>query len=243
MTLEDAGYSGKPRAGEAVSGVEGGHQQGVRTNKIDAILPPHLFLSLMSHLYSNVSFQIGRNNRSVWGLGIPSDLQIHNQYIPPENLQSQDWLNKIDEWTMKKKMLINEKKTKNMIFNFSSNYQFNTRMQLKGENIETIKNTKLLGTIISDDLKWDLNTANIVKKANARLELLRRVASFNPPLEDLKTIYILFIRSLLEQSATVWHSSLTEENISDIERVQKSAVRIMLGSEYKGYKNHLISFK
>ena len=204
---------------------------------------PHLFLSLMSHLYSNVSFQIGRNNRSVWGLGIPSDLQIHNQYIPPENLQSQDWLNKIDEWTMKKKMLINEKKTKNMIFNFSSNYQFNTRMQLKGENIETIKNTKLLGTIISDDLKWDLNTANIVKKANARLELLRRVASFNPPLEDLKTIYILFIRSLLEQSATVWHSSLTEENISDIERVQKSAVRIMLGSEYKGYKNHLISFK
>ena len=41
------------------------------------------------------------------------------------------------------------------------------------------------------------------------------------------------------QSATVWHSSLTEENISDIERVQKSAVRIMLGSEYKGYKKSL----
>ena len=170
---------------------------------------------------------------------IPSDIQIHNQYIPPENLQSQDWLNRIDEWTMKKKMLINEKKTKNMIFNFSSNYQFNTRLQLKGENIETIKTTKLLGTIISDDLKWDLNTANIVKKANARLELLRRVASFNPPLEDLKTIYFLFIRSLLEQSATVWHSSLTEENISDIERIQKSAVRIMLGNEYKGYRQSL----
>ena len=170
---------------------------------------------------------------------IPSDLHIHNQYIPPENLQSQEWLNKIDDWTMKKKMLINEKKTKNMIFNFSSNYQFNTRMQLKGENIETIKSTKLLGTIVSDDLKWDLNTANIVKKANARLELLRRIATFKPPLEDLKTIYFLFIRSLLEQSATVWHSSLTEENSNDLERVQKSAVRIMLGSNYRGYKKSL----
>ena len=137
-------------------------------------------------------------------------------------------------------MLINEKKTKNMTFHdFSSNYQFNTRMQLKGENIETIKSTKLLGTIVSDDLKWDLNTANIVKKANARLELLRRVATFNPPLEDLKTIYFLFIRSLLEQSATVWHSSLTEENSNDLERVQKSAVRIMLGSNYRGYKKSL----
>ena len=28
---------------------------------------------------------------------IPSDLNTHNQYIPPENLKSQNWLNKIDE--------------------------------------------------------------------------------------------------------------------------------------------------
>ena len=43
------------------------------------------------------------------------------------------------------------------------------------------------------DLKWDLNTANIVKKANARMELLRKVASFGTNPEDLKTIYIVFI--------------------------------------------------
>ena len=52
----------------------------------------------------------------------------------------------------------------------------------------------------------------VVKKANARMELLRKVASFGTPQDDLKTIYILFIRSILEQSATVWHSSLTEDN-------------------------------
>ena len=52
-------------------------------------------------------------------------------------------------------------------------------------------------------------------------------------------VYFLFIRSLLEQSATVWHSSLTEENSNDLERVQKSAVRIMLGDSYKGYKKSL----
>ena len=56
-------------------------------------------------------------------------------------------------------------------------------MELKGEKIDTIQNTKLLGTIISDDLRWDLNTANIVRKSNDRLELLRRVASFSPTLE------------------------------------------------------------
>ena len=59
---------------------------------------------------------------------------------------------------------------------------------MKGEKIVNIQNTKLLGKIISDDLRWDRNTANIVRKSNARLELLRRVASFSPSLQDLKRI-------------------------------------------------------
>ena len=61
------------------------------------------------------------------------------------------------------------------------------------------------------------------------MELLRRVSCFSPPLEDLKVIYFLFVRSVLEKSATVWHSNLTQKNCEDIKRVQKSAVKIMLG--------------
>jgi hypothetical protein len=137
-------------------------------------------------------------------------------------------------------MVINEKKTKSLIFNFTEKYQFTTRLQLNDENVEVINSTKLLGTIVQDDLKWDLNTANIVKKANARMELLRKVASFGTSIEELKDVYILFIRSLLEQSATVWHSSLTEENSNDLERVQKSALKIILQEQYTGYKNALL---
>ena len=137
-------------------------------------------------------------------------------------------------------MLINEKKTKNLVFNITDKYQFATRLRLNDEMVENLESTKLLGTILSDDLRWDLNTKNIVKKANACMELLRRVASFGVSVEDRKTIYFLFIRSLLEQSATVWHSSLTEENSADLERVQKSAVKIILGEKYVGYKKSLL---
>ena len=49
----------------------------------------------------------------------------------------------------------------------------------------------------------------------------------------------MFIRSLLEQSAEVWHSSLTAEDSSDLERVQKSALRVILGDKYSGYRNAL----
>ena len=66
-----------------------------------------------------------------------------------------------------------------------------------------------------------------------------RVASFGTPVDDLKIIYILFIRSILENSATVWHSNLSEENKSDLERVQKSAVKVILQENYSGYQNGL----
>ena len=170
---------------------------------------------------------------------VPSDIPTHNQFIPAEHLASQDWLDDIDQWTENQKMIINEKKTKTMIINFTENFKFTTRLKLKDENVEVVTSTKLLGTMVQDDLKWDLNTSTIVKKANARMELLRRVASFGTPAEDLKTVYILFVRSLLEQSATVWHSGLSQENIQDLERVQKTAIKIILQEQYHGYKQGL----
>ena len=133
---------------------------------------------------------------------VPSDVPMNNQIIPAENLQTQDWLNSIQKWTKDQKMVINSKKTKAMIFNFSTD-QFSTRLKLNDENIEIIENTKLLGTLIENDLKWDLNTKSLVKKANMRMQLLRKVASFGASKEDLKDIYVLFIRSILEQSAVV----------------------------------------
>ena len=170
---------------------------------------------------------------------IPSDIPNHNQYIPPENLQTQEWLNAINDWTMKHKMMINEKKTKTMIFNYTENYQCMTRLKFNNVPIHVINSTRLLGTILSNDLSWDLNTSALVKKANARMELLRKVASFGTGVEDLRTVYIVYIRSLLEQSATVWHSSLAEENRSDLERVQKSAVKVILGNDYTDYQKAL----
>jgi hypothetical protein len=38
---------------------------------------------------------------------IPSDIPTQNQFIPAEQLQSQGWLDTIDEWTENQKMMIN----------------------------------------------------------------------------------------------------------------------------------------
>ena len=54
--------------------------------------------------------------------------------------------------------------------------------------------------------------------------LLQNAAKFTKESSDLKSIYLTFIRPVLEQLAPVWHSSLSQENISDLEIIQKSAV-------------------
>ena len=170
---------------------------------------------------------------------VPSDIPDHNQFIPPQSLKSQEWLDQINLWTVNQKMQINEKKTKTMIFNYTNNYKFTTRLTINNKNVEVIDSTRLLGTIITSDLTWDANVAEIVKKSNSRMELLRKLGGFGVPDEDMKTIYLLFVRSLLEQSATVWHSSLTQENEEDLERVQKSALKIILQERYQNYPHAL----
>ena len=70
------------------------------------------------------------------------------------------------------------KKTKNIIFNFSKQSQFTTDIVLEGEKLETVKETMLLGTYITDDLKWDKNTEYLVKKANQRMKMLQIASKF-----------------------------------------------------------------
>ena len=60
-----------------------------------------------------------------------------------------------------------------------------------------VHQAKLLGVIISDDLKWDENTEYLVKKVYSRMELLRKVAEFTKSIDDKREIYILLLEVFL----------------------------------------------
>ena len=59
------------------------------------------------------------------------------------------------------------------------------------------------------------------------------------PMEDMIKIYIIYIHSVVEQSAVVWHISLTGGEQLDLERVQKVALCIILKDDYTGYSDAL----
>ena len=170
---------------------------------------------------------------------VPNDILENNGFISNENLQTQTNINKISQWTEERKMKLNHKKSSLMCFNFTNKYQFTTRINMEGQTLPILDKTRLLGVVITNDLKWSENTRDLVKRGNCRMEIMRKLVPFHPPTEDMKTIYILYIRSILEQSCTIWHSSLTQEDRVALERVQKNAFRNILQERYESYENAL----
>jgi hypothetical protein len=93
-----------------------------------------------------------------------------------------------------------------MVINFTKDWQFSTKHSIKGHDLRQVSQTKLLqlGVWITDDLKWAKNTPEVVRNSYAMMTMLRKLNSFAIPVEHLLNIYVLFIRSRLEQSAVVW---------------------------------------
>ena len=70
--------------------------------------------------------------------------------------------------------------------------------------------------------------------------LLKRIHSFGATTEEMVHLWTIYCRSVLEQSAVVWSSSLTEENKIDIERTQKIFAKIILKNQYSNYNEALL---
>ena len=118
-----------------------------------------------------------------------------------------------------------------MFFNPCQTRDFSPKFELSGQSIEVVEESKLLGIVIRSDLSWSSNTEYMVSRANKKLWFLRRLKALGASHEDLKEVYIKQIRCILEYAAPVWHSSVTTGESIQIERVQKSASRIILSEK------------
>jgi len=161
------------------------------------------------------------------------------QVLPPEDSKVQEQINKLHEYAIENEMKINKQKSKVMLFNTAITRDFSPEIHIQNETLEVVEEMKLLGVKVTNDLKWHNNTAYITQRAYSRLWLIRRLKTFGANQNELIDVYCKQVRSVLELSAVVWHPGLTQNNTSDIERVQKSALAIILGKYYLSYENAL----
>ena len=158
------------------------------------------------------------------------------QALSPEKSQVQNQLNILSEHAKQNKMKINHDKTKIMLFNPGKKHDFQPKIEMEGLKLDVVDQMKLLGVVITSDLKWDENTDFITSKAFRRLWLLRRLKKLGASKKALLDIYTKNVRSVLEYASVVWCSSITRKNMAQIERVQKAVFAIILDKQYVSYE-------
>ena len=93
--------------------------------------------------------------------------------LPPENNLLQYFVKDTENFVVENKMVINSTKTKVISFTKSRNWDFPPEIQLSnGKQLECINELKLLGVVVSNDLKWHKNTAFICEKVGKKLWIL-----------------------------------------------------------------------
>ena len=151
--------------------------------------------------------------------------------LKPENSTVQRKLDEIGDFARQNEMVINIDKTKVMLFNTSNKFDFMPQMSLNNRTLEVVEQYKLLGLIISSDLKFNENTNLICKRGYSKLYLLRRLKSLGAGQDLLKDLYIKQVRSLLEYAVPAWGPLITVKESIDIERVQKCALSIIYNTQ------------
>ena len=116
---------------------------------------------------------------------------------------------------------------------------YNTQDTLDGITAWTAQNLMRLNTEKSNYMIWSRNTGEIYLKAFARMSMFTKLKYVGVGQEDLLDVYKLFIRSLLEYCSVAFHSRLTQEDIQDLERVQKTSLKVILGDQYLDYPSAL----
>ena len=137
------------------------------------------------------------------------------------------------EETRKDKMIINGTKCHAITFNFSQNNKLPQNLILNGNVVGNCDKIKLLGVIISNNLKWSENTQHIISKVNRKMYILNKLKKYGLNVEELIVIWMTILRPLTEYAAPVWHSGLTKGDSQLLESMQKWALGIILGVKYK----------
>ena len=145
----------------------------------------------------------------------------------------------LDAWANHNHLRLNPSKCKVMQICFKRQPPSPPDLCIAGKRLEVVNETRLLGLIVQSDLCWDLQINSMVSKSSCRLYMLCCLKRFGVPVSDLISVYIGYVRPIVEYACPVWHGSINIKQSQQIERIQKRACRIIIGSTYTSYAEAL----
>ena len=161
-------------------------------------------------------------------LKFADDTTVKGLITNSDESEYRDQVNKLISWCSDNNLELNVNKTKEIIVDFRRKKSSPpSPLVIDGRTVEIVQHFKFLGSTISSNLKWELNVVNIVKKAQQRLYFLRRLRSFGLTTQVMLNFYRAVIESVLTFSISVWFGSITQKETLRLNRVVKTASRII----------------
>ena len=151
----------------------------------------------------------------------------------------QNTLSDLHSWCETNNMRMNTSKCHVMVIDFGKAQLPPAELRLGEQVLNEVEVVKVLGLLLQANLKWDEQVNAMVSKVNKRIFMLRTLKQFNLPCRDLMLVYTGYIRPVVEYGVPVWHPGLSKQHTARLERVQKRALKLILGTQYVSYAQAL----
>ena len=134
-------------------------------------------------------------------------------------------LDYIASWADANYMRLNPKKCKALRVYYFREQLILAPLTIGGTPLKVVNTHKVLGVHINCRLKWSDYVEDVTRKAAKRLYILRILRRSGLASDELVSIHVALIRSILEYCCSVWHKRLPSYLSDKIERMQKRALR------------------
>ena len=121
---------------------------------------------------------------------------------------------------------LNISKTKELCIDFRRGPHPIENTIICDQPVEFVSSYKYLGTIIDNNLKFDVNTDMLCKRGQQRLYCLRKLVRFNVSKSLLKLFYCAYIHSVISFSLICWFGNLTVKDKNSLGIIVKTASKI-----------------
>ena len=137
-------------------------------------------------------------------------------------------LDKITRWAALWLVTFNPTKNESFLVSRKVNRPVHPPLFMQNIQIEEVECPKHLGVFLSNDCSWHKHITYIKEKAWCRINVMRKL-KFKLDRKSLETIFIAFIRPLLEYADVIWDNCSQYEK-DELEKIQVEAARIATGT-------------
>jgi len=142
-------------------------------------------------------------------------------------------LNKVNEWFLYNKLVLNIQKTKFMIFGKKNIDKQSVQIFINDVELERVETVKFLGIYIDDNMKWKSQIDKLCNQVSRNIGVINRLSEFIPQM-ILLTLYNTLILCHLNYGISIWGSS-DNYLLNRILILQKRCVRIISKSGFRAH--------